>query len=451
MSIENLYFSQIEQEKNFAGYVFAGGDLSRRECGWLSPDIFRDQRIGEYWRRVLEGGEPMAVALDMQFAIDAVTYMNACANVSYGPEYARKIAEYAYLHSVEEQLIQVVRKIEQADVTGTQDEIEGLLQLKHVGSKKRTTSTHDIHQEFRQAIGMSESVLTHISDIDLELSGLYKGELTVLAGRPGTGKTALAFQIAENVSLIGRKKVLFFSLEMSRVQLWARKACGLAKVPWAKLRSGKVTNEELQRALDISEQLADQHDGTLIIVDDVYDVHEMYNLVLEVRPDIVIIDHLGEIDWPDKTLKETEWYGKAIRYIRRHIAKVCNTAVLLLHQLNRGVEQRDNKRPLLSDLRYSGDIEQVADVVLMGYRPDYYDDESPSTDKVKFELWIRKFRQGNMNVCIAMIFDLPMQRFVPVLNRIGDIIMPPGSSYENGDYLIPDDDPIIPEPEAPPI
>jgi replicative DNA helicase len=198
---------------------------------------------------------------------------------------------------------------------------------------------------------------------------------------------------------------------MSAEQLWGRMACPAAGVEWRNVRAGRIDNAQFSNLEAQSISLSQSYGDNLIIAENALTIFAIQRIAADTRPDIVIIDQLPEIIWHDPDEKEVSWYGKACRYFRNMIAKRLNVPVILIHQLNRAVEERQNKRPVLADLRWSGEIEQRADVVLMCYREDYYDDGSNPITRVPFELWTRKHRQGVKDSLVILEYDLKDQWF----------------------------------------
>lgn len=225
---------------------------------------------------------------------------------------------------------------------------------------------------------------TGFSDLDNIMTGLNKSDLILIGARPAMGKTSFALNIARNVSAIAKKKVLFFSLEMSKEQLAQRVLATEARVQSSKMRNGKITEDEWERLVKAASALTEcelYFDDTANIT-----VTEMKAKTRKLKGvDCVIIDYLGLINSTKKTENRTNEVSDITRNLKM-MAKELRIPVVCCAQLNRGTEGRQkNHRPQLSELRESGSIEQDADIVLMLYREDYYQNEKDDNEPVSEE------------------------------------------------------------------
>lgn len=238
------------------------------------------------------------------------------------------------------------------------------------------------------------------------LTGFQPETLTIIAARPGMGKTALMLYMAEQVSLSGM--VLIFSLEMSKKQLIKRAISGLSEIEYHKLTNGSISDNDLSRVIKSSEPLAESN----IYIDDTPGIH-IDTLIRTCRTiakkkeiKAVFIDYL-QLLRGDGGNREQE-----IGYISRNLkglAKIINAPVISLAQLNRSAEGRSDKRPTLADLRDSGQIEQDADDILMLYRDEYYN-AVPEEEIGKMEIITRKCRNGSVGTDYVMA-DLRYNKF----------------------------------------
>lgn len=240
-----------------------------------------------------------------------------------------------------------------------------------------------------------QGISTGIGDLDATITGLNKSDLILLAARPGMGKTSFALNIARHVAVKEKKRVAFFSLEMTREQLTSRLLSTEAMVHGVKLRTGKLEEDEWVRLIEAGDILS----KTELYFDDTpgITVPEMKAKLRRLKDvDLVIIDYLQLMS----SAKRIENRVQEISEITRNLkimAKEINVPVLTLSQLSRASEQRSEHRPMLSDLRDSGSIEQDADIVLFLYRNDYYKNGEAveeDYDKSSGECIVAKNRHG---------------------------------------------------------
>jgi len=232
---------------------------------------------------------------------------------------------------------------------------------------------------------------TGFGDLDLTLTGLNRSDLILLAARPGMGKTSFALNIAKNVS--SKFKTAIFSLEMSKEQLASRLLSMEGKIPGNKLRRGHLDPDEWVRLSETANEFSNSN----LYIDDTAGI-TVPEMKAKVRRsgnvDLVIIDYLQLISCNRKISNRVQEISDITRQLKI-MAKELNIPVICLSQLSRASEQRQDHRPLLSDLRDSGSIEQDADIVIMLYRPGYY--ANPMDDKIdhsECECIIAKNRHG---------------------------------------------------------
>lgn len=254
---------------------------------------------------------------------------------------------------------------------------------------------------------------SHFSGYDEQCGGFHNGELLILAARPSMGKTALALNMAENVALLGRKPVLFVSLEMTGVELADRLLCSVARVNGHKLRTGNLSQEERQRlvrkALEIS--------NCPLFVDDSpgRTVGEISAVARRIKKrekglGLIVIDYLQLIEPDNPKDPRQEQVAKIARRLKG-MARAEEVPVLCLSQLNRQAEEGKDHRPRMSQLRESGAIEQDADVVMFVHREEYYhrgDDAMQYAGQA--ELIIAKQRNGPVGE-IELTWEKDFTRF----------------------------------------
>jgi len=242
-----------------------------------------------------------------------------------------------------------------------------------------------------------EGIFTGYRSIDNKIGGLCPPDLIILAARPGMGKTAFSMNIMVNIAK-NKNKVLIFSLEMSRMQLLQRIVASYGRLDAFLIKKGKIPIEKLAPIIGKLRPILDFihiDDSSYISVDHIRAISQRE------KPDVIMIDYLqllkGNNDLSNRNMQISEISGNL-----KQIAKDLNIPILCLSQLNRDPDSRKNKRPLISDLRDSGSIEQDSDLVIFIYRDDYYNRDELITNKA--EIIIAKNRHGSTGT-IYLYFD----------------------------------------------
>lgn len=250
--------------------------------------------------------------------------------------------------------------------------------------------------------------------LDKYITGLNKSDFILIGARPAMGKTSFALNLAQNVTMLAKKKCVFFSLEMTKEQLAERLLAARAGVPSNKLRTGELTDDEWVRLGNA----AGDYDKVELYLDDTSSitVPEIKSRVRRLKNvDIILIDYLGLISSATRKENRVQEVSEITRNLKM-LAKDLNIPVICCAQLSRGTEGRGKShKPQLSDLRESGSIEQDADIVMFLYRPDYYrnevdDDKQDDIDENLTELIVAKNRHGAVGT-IEMTFDKEFTRF----------------------------------------
>ncbi len=250
--------------------------------------------------------------------------------------------------------------------------------------------------------------------LDKYITGLNKSDFILIGARPAMGKTSFALNLAQNVTMLAKKKCLFFSLEMTKEQLAERLLAAHAGVPSQKLKTGELTDDEWVR---LGNAAGDYEDVELYLDDTAsITVPEIKSRVRRLKNvDIIIIDYLGLIQSATKKENRVQEVSEITRNLKM-LAKDLNIPVVCCAQLSRGTEGRGKShKPQLSDLRESGSIEQDADIVMFLYREDYYrnevdEDKQDEIDANLTELIVAKNRHGAVG-SIEMTFDKEFTRF----------------------------------------
>ena len=348
--------------------------------------------------------------------IGGIAYITSLANVVLTAANVKYHAEIVAEKSVLRQLVRVSTEIAamgyeaNEDVGTLLDTAESrILEISNRKKKNDFTAINDILMDSVQSI---ESLLQNkggltglpagFADLDKLTSGLHPSDFIILAARPSMGKTALALNIVQNVALRAHKviggeprSVAFFSLEMSKEQLVNRMLCAEAGIDSQRLRVGEMHDEDWTHLWDACDTMS----RAKIYIDDTAGITAMdmrsraRRLKAEHGLDLIVVDYLQLMQGSGKRNNSGDRQQEVSEISRslKALARELDVPVLALSQLSRSVESRQVKRPMLSDLRESGSLEQDADIVAFLYREDYY---NPETENKHTELIIAKHRNG---------------------------------------------------------
>jgi replicative DNA helicase len=259
-------------------------------------------------------------------------------------------------------------------------------------------------------------VPTGFIDLDRILTGLQPSDLLIIAGRPGQGKTGFLLSVAKNAAMTHKKKVAIFSLEMSNEQVVQRLIAQETGIDSQRLRTGKLTEQEWPLFTHAIEVFSD----TKIYLDDTPAITPMQlrtkcrRLHMEFGIDLIIVDYLqlmGGDTRNDNRVQEVSYISRNLKILAREL----NVPVLTAAQLSRAVEQRQDKRPVLSDLRESGSLEQDADIVMFIYRADQYEKDSDKQNVA--EIMIAKHRNGPVG-SVELIFRSALAKFENAATKV---------------------------------
>lgn len=253
-------------------------------------------------------------------------------------------------------------------------------------------------------------VPTGLTDLDHLLGGLQPSDLLIIAGRPGSGKTGFLLSVAKNAAQKHKKNVAIFSLEMSNEQLVQRLIAQETRIDTQRLRTGKLHDEEWSVFTQATEVLSDAH----IWLDDTPAITPLAlstkcrRLAMEHQLDLIIVDYLqlmGSDSRTENRVQEVSAISRSLKVLARDL----KVPVLAAAQLSRAVEQREGKKPILSDLRESGSLEQDADIVMFIHRPNADDKENPRRNIA--ELIVAKHRNGPTHSGIELVFLENLAKF----------------------------------------
>jgi replicative DNA helicase len=432
---EKILPHNIDAEQSVLGSLLLDNETVPQVARIISPDDFYLEAHRQIYMAVLEleeAGQPVDfVTLTNKLRdkgelekIGGATYVASLANIVPTPTnveyYARIVNEKALLRN----LVHAATRIAALGYAGSDNmervisEAESTLLEVAASSTSPAFSSvkeilnavfKDIEERYRHK-GLINGVATGLTDLDKLCCGLQSGDLIIIAGRPAMGKTSLGLTIAHNVALRQRLPVAVFSLEMSREQLVQRILCTEAMVDLQKVRSGNLTEEDWVRLNTAAVQLS----TAPLYIHDAFGITtrqlraEARRLQLEKGLGLIVIDYIQLMQANRRSENRQQEIADISRSLKG-LAKDLNVPVLALAQLSRQVEQRVSKRPIMSDLRESGSLEQDSDLVMFIYREEYY---KPDTEKKGIaELIVAKQRNGPTGT-IEMAFLKEFTRFV---------------------------------------
>ena len=370
--------------------------------------------------------------------IGGIAYITSLANVVLTAANVKYHAEIVAEKSVLRQLVRVSTEIaamgyEANDDVGTLlDTAESrILEISNRKKKADFTPINDILMDSVQSIesllqnkGGLTGIPAGFADLDKLTSGLHPSDFIILAASPSMGKTALALNIVQNVALRAHKviggeprSVAFFSLEMSKEQLVNRMLCAEAGIDSQRLRVGEMHDEDWTHLWDACDTMS----RAKIYIDDTAGITAMEmrsrarRLKAEHGLDLIVVDYLQLMQGSGKRNNSGDRQQEVSEISRslKALARELDVPVLALSQLSRSVESRQVKRPMLSDLRESGSLEQDADIVAFLYREDYY---NPETENKHTELIIAKHRNGPVDT-VNLFFQKQFTKFVGFTKR----------------------------------
>jgi replicative DNA helicase len=274
-------------------------------------------------------------------------------------------------------------------------------------------------EELSQQDDALVGVPTGFFDIDRMLGGLQPSDLLIIAGRPGMGKTGFLLSAVKNAALIHKKHVAVFSLEMSNEQLVQRLIAQETGIDSTRLRSGKLSPDEWLLFTQAIEVLTDTH----IFLDDTPALTPLQlrtkcrRLHLEYKLDLIVVDYLQLMAGDIRNANRVQEVSDISRNMKI-LARELNVPVLAAAQLSRAVEQRSDKRPVLSDLRESGSLEQDADIVMFIYRPEVYEEDTAFRNLA--EILVAKHRNGPTGD-VQLVFRKNLAKFENAATRDIDL------------------------------
>jgi replicative DNA helicase len=398
--------TRSQMEWAFARAIF-DAPFSAKEFGWVSPDLLTDNNIRQYWQMVIDGLSPSHAAGEAGILLDIERITADPLSID---QYAEQISKFGYMAGISKAAQNLARLAEMGDAARVESAIEQLRANKSTTPVAAQSACDGLMELQNELETPQQFIKTGVGNFDKITGGLGRGKLSILAGRPGMGKTTLAFQIARNVSMSG-KRVLFLSLEMRALELWQKAAYGLAEITEADIQNNNIPAEKMDYIrTQIIPELVDVYNDRLFLFDKPpYTTSNLYKVVVSTQPDLVILDHLRKVN--QKAENEVTRLGVITEW-GKNLANSLNCHVMILAQLNRDLEKREEKEPQQSDLRDSGRIEEDADMVLMPHRPSVYSKDPIINRYSETKLFIRKNRSGGgAGQYIGLYMDLLQQWF----------------------------------------
>jgi replicative DNA helicase len=435
----------IDAEKSVLGSMFLSKYAQQKALESLNKELFyldANAKIFEAIKNLkerlisidlttvteeLENKKQLKQVGGIEYITEIINFVPTAANID---EYIRIVEEKAILRRLIEEATEIVSSgyNQEEDINEVLDSAEKKI-LNVVKTKKGTEfrsisdvllKTQSDLEKLSQQKGEITGIPTGFYDLDKVTSGLHENELIIIAARPAMGKTAFALNLATNIAMNTDKTVALFNMEMSGEQLAMRMLSSVGQIEANKLRSGKLEHHDWKKFNEAMSRLAE----TKLFIDDTAGMtiseikakcRRLYNS--EGGLGIVIIDYLQLISGSARYAGNRQQEVSEISRSLKTLAMELNIPVIALAQLSRTVEGREDKRPLLSDLRESGSIEQDADIVAFLYREDYYTKQiSIDENTSKSEFIIAKNRSGPTTT-VDLIFRRNVSTFVNMLKE----------------------------------
>ncbi|WP_028784453.1 replicative DNA helicase [Thalassobacillus devorans] len=438
----------VEAEQAVLGAIFLEPEAMSTASEKLLPDDFyraSHQRIFEVMLTLSDRGEPIDL-VTVTTALSNAKVLEEVGGVSYLSDLANSVPTAAnieyYARIVDEKAIlrRLIKTATDIVTTGYSDEedVDSVLndaeknildvsQRKNSGSFKNIKDVLiDVYDNIEQLHNNSEGVTgipTGYRDLDKITSGFQRNDLIIVAARPSMGKTAFALNIAQNVAINTEENVAIFSLEMGADQLVSRMLCAEGNIDAQRLRTGNLEAEDWGKLTMAMGSLSNAG----IYIDDtpgirVSDIRsKCRRLKQEHGLGMILIDYLQLIQGSANSKENRQQEVSEISRSLKGLARELNVPLIALSQLSRGVESRQDKRPMMSDLRESGSIEQDADIVGFLYREDYYEQESENNN---IEIILAKQRNGPVGT-VELAFVKQYNKFVDLDHRYQESDIPP--------------------------
>lgn len=431
------YPHDLVAERSLLGSMLISSDVCQTVLSLASKDDFyldSHRILFEAMQNIYADNSPVDVTTLTSYLIDkklldktgGVEYLlelsESVPTTSHSEHYLKRLNEKALLRRLIKESTEIIEKA-YGDVENINDfigEVEkdflNVTRDRNAGEFQNVKSViqkvTDRLVMLQKADGKISGVKTGYYDLDKLTSGLQKGDLIILAARPSVGKTAFALNVAYNVSYKSDEAVAIFSLEMPAEQLIQRIICSAGSLKAESLRSGSILKESSERYYAAADKVSKCH----LYIDDTPGIRvgeiaaKCRRLKREQGLKMIVIDYLQLISGPANSRESRQQEVSDISRQLKMIARELEVPVLALSQLSRSVEKRDNKRPVLSDLRESGAIEQDADIVSFIHREDYQDPKKEAETQGATDIIIAKHRNGAL-ADIRLVFLKQFSKF----------------------------------------
>ncbi|WP_079529016.1 replicative DNA helicase [Halobacillus hunanensis] len=439
----------IEAEQAVLGAVFLEPEAMSTAAEYLLPEDFyraSHQRIFEVMLTLSDRGEPIdlvtvTTALSNNKVLEEVGGVSYLSDIANSVPTAANVGYYTKIVSEKSTLRGLIRTATDIVTSGFAEEenLEDVLNaaekdILEVSSRKNSGAfksikdvlidVYDNIEMLHNNDGNVTGIPTGYRDLDQITSGFQRNDLIIIAARPSMGKTAFALNIAQNVAVHTEENVAIFSLEMGADQLVSRMLCAEGNIDAQRLRTGRMESDDWNKLTMAMGSLSNAG----IYIDDTpgIRVSEIRSKCRRLKQEhglgMILIDYLQLIQGSANSKENRQQEVSEISRSLKGLARELNVPLIALSQLSRGVESRQDKRPMMSDLRESGSIEQDADIVGFLYRDDYYDQESENQNII--EIIISKQRNGPVgNVELAFVKEY--NKFVDLDRRYSDADVPP--------------------------
>ena len=430
----------LEAEQSVLGASFISKNALQRVCEELTEESFyidAHSKIFETLKELYNAGIAVDITTvtdklknkkllkavgDVDYLLEIVNSVPTAANIDY---YINIVNEKAVLRNLIDTATSIVSEAYMGDATINETLDDAERKILNVAKNRKTSE----FKTMAEALSKAQSDLEKISenggeitgapsgfyDLDKVTTGFHENEFIILAARPGMGKTAIVLNIAVNVAEATKKNVAIFNLEMGAEQLAMRMISSAGQIDGYKLRTGKLEHSDWKRVNEAISQLAE----TNIKIDDtpgitIGEIRAKCRRLAASKEGIglVIIDYLQLVTASNKYAGNRQQEVAEISRALKTLALELKVPIIACAQLSRAVEGRDDKRPIMSDLRESGSIEQDADIVAFLYRDDYYNKEARMDDNNSVvEFIIGKNRSGPTKT-VELLFKKNTSTFI---------------------------------------